>query len=267
MNVLQRIRILPLLVIVASLCLVVRAGEFAAGVRSGVAFAQQEVDADVPPLPGEEKADAATEEDHKEDDGKDGEEHAAADEKDDPEAAKDAKEPEELPSEAAAKELPDPAAEEGGEKVEWKDSSEAEFDYSKVKVDLYKDLVERRAALEKRESDLATREAVLEAAERELDQKIREMTAVRNEIESMMEQQSAEETQRVSTLVKIYEGMKAKDAARIFNTLDMDVLISVMSQMSERKSAPILAEMAPERARSVTILLAQQKQLPEIPPQ
>ena len=61
--------------------------------------------------------------------------------------------------------------------------------------------------------------------------------------------------------------MKAKDAANIFNTLDMDILISVMGRMSERKLAPILAEMNPDRARSVTIFLAEQKSLPTLPNQ
>ncbi len=266
MSMLHRVRILPLLVLVAGICLIIRTGEFAAGMKqAGAAFAQQEVAAEPPPLPA-----------------KPGEEVKLAEakfvssEKTAPGEPVDGpiKQPAEKPSEAAAaaeaeaaKEGPAPPAAEGGEKVEWQDSTEADFDYSQVKADIYKDLVARRDALDKREGELATREAILEAAERELDQKIREMTAVRNEIESMMKQQSEEEQTRVSTLVKIYEGMKAKDAARIFNTLDMDVLIAVMSRMSERKSAPILAEMAPERARSVTILLAQQKQLPEIPPQ
>lgn len=256
MSMLQRVRILPMLVLVAGLCLIVRVGELASGMKqTGIAFAQQEVDAEVPPLPGET------------------EEHApAAEPAQTTETAEDAaKGPEEKPSEAAAAAegaapIP-PVPAEGGEKIEWKDSSEAEFDYSEVKADLYKDLVARREALEERERSISTREAILEAAERELDQKIREMTAVRNEIESLMKAQSDEEQERVNTLVRIYEGMKAKDAARIFNTLDMDVLIAVMSRMSERKSAPILAEMVPERARSVTILLAQQKQLPSIPPQ
>ena len=59
--------------------------------------------------------------------------------------------------------------------------------------------------------------------------------------------------------------MKAKDAARIFDTLDLDVLVSVVSQMSERRLSPILAGMNPERARTVTIVLAEQKQLPKLP--
>ena len=57
-----------------------------------------------------------------------------------------------------------------------------------------------------------------------------------------------------------------KDAARIFDTLDIDILVDVMANMSERKMSPILAAMNPERARTVTIMLAQQKQLPELPP-
>ena len=80
----------------------------------------------------------------------------------------------------------------------------------------------------------------------------------------MLKQQTDEEEKRIKSLVKIYEGMKAKDAARIFNTLDMDILVRVMAGMSERKLSPILASMEPDRARSVTILLAEQKSLPSI---
>ena len=61
--------------------------------------------------------------------------------------------------------------------------------------------------------------------------------------------------------------MKAKDAARIFNTLSIDVLLEVLSGMSERKTAPILASMETERARQVTILLSEQKKLPSLPVQ
>jgi len=167
----------------------------------------------------------------------------------------------------AAPDTPESPAMDEGKNIEWQDSGEAAFTYSEVREDLYKDLRKRRQELEKRERALATQAALLEAAERELDQKLRELNAVRNEIQGLLEQQSEAENARITSLVKIYEGMKAKDAARIFNTLDLDVLIDVMSRMSERKSAPILAEMNPERARSVTIMLAQQKKLPELPPQ
>ena len=56
------------------------------------------------------------------------------------------------------------------------------------------------------------------------------------EIQDLLKQQSEEEKARIASLVKIYEGMKPKDAARIFNTLDTDILLDVVGKMSERKS-------------------------------
>ena len=57
-------------------------------------------------------------------------------------------------------------------------------------------------------------------------------------------------------LVKVYETMKPREAAAIFNDLAMPVLISVLDRMKETKAAAVLAAMAPDRARDVTTQLA-----------
>jgi flagellar motility protein MotE (MotC chaperone) len=147
----------------------------------------------------------------------------------------------------------------------WSDASDADIDYSNVRKELYNDLLARRQQLDEKEKVLAQREALIDAGEKEIGKKYDELTALRNEIQELLKKQSAEESARIASLVKIYEGMKAKDAARIFNTLDMDILLDVVSKMSERKSAPIIAEMDAERARALTTLLAEQKKLPELP--
>lgn len=157
------------------------------------------------------------------------------------------------------------AAEQGvGDKEtpEWRDSLDTDFEYSDVQIELFEDLSQRRKDLDKRDREMAVREALLKAAQQEMEQKFKELTSLRSEIEELLVEQSDEEKRRISSLVKIYEGMKAKDAARIFNTLDLDVLLQVVMQMSERKSAPIIAAMDVDRARTVTIMLAEQKQLP-----
>ena len=66
----------------------------------------------------------------------------------------------------------------------------------------------------------------------------------------------------MKSLVKVYENMKPKDAARIFEKLDMPVLLQVVERMKEQKLAAVLAEMDPGKAKSVTIELATQHQLP-----
>ncbi len=149
--------------------------------------------------------------------------------------------------------------------VEWRDAADQEIEYSNVRLEMFDDLSARRKTLEKREKELMTREALLRAAEQEIDRKYQELSGLRAEIEGLLQQQSEEEQARITSLVKIYEGMKPKDAARIFDTLDLDILVEVMSKMSERKLSPILAAMNPERARTITIMLAEQKKLPELP--
>lgn len=145
----------------------------------------------------------------------------------------------------------------------WRDSLDTDFEYSDVQIELFEDLAQRRKDLDKREKELAVKDALLKAAQQEMEQKFKELTSLRSEIEELLVEQTDEEKLRISSLVKIYEGMKAKDAARIFNTLDLDVLMQVVTQMSERKSAPIIAAMDVDRARTVTIMLAERKQLPK----
>lgn len=242
MKLSERLRVLPLLLIVAGLCFTVRLGEFAQD--AGAAFAQQEVQQDEDtPVPPPMPAEAAKT----------------------PEAAgaTEGTKPADVTLPTIAKQ----GESEPGSAQEWRDAGEEDFTYSGVQEGLYRDLTKRREDIEKREKALTTREALLEAAEREFDQKLRELTALRTQIESLMVQQTEEEKARTASLVKIYEGMKAKDAARIFNSLDTDVLLQVLTAMSERKSSPIIAEMDPERARTITIMMSQQQNLPQLPPQ
>ncbi len=149
--------------------------------------------------------------------------------------------------------------------AQWKDSGDLEDDYSDVKIEMFADLSKRRKDLESKEKELVMREALLKATQAELQQKTDELTKIKTDIETLLKQQTDQENKRIASLVKIYEGMKAKDAARIFDSLEMDVLLQVVTKMSERKTAPILAAMNPDRARNVTILLAEQNKLPDLP--
>ena len=149
-------------------------------------------------------------------------------------------------------------------KPKWRDPIDDELIYSDVNAELLEDLSKRRRLVVQKERQLETREALLEAAERELERKYQEMLQLRNQIEGLLGKQEEEEQAQIASLVIVYEGMKAADAARIFNTLDIDVLVAVVSQMSERKLSPILANMSPERARTITIMLAEKKKLPSL---
>jgi flagellar motility protein MotE (MotC chaperone) len=135
--------------------------------------------------------------------------------------------------------------------------------FTESEIEVLQSLAKRRDEMNKREQGLAAREALLTAAEQEVDRKLTELNKLRAEIEGLLGKQEKMEESRIISLVKIYEAMKPKEAATIFNTLDMDVLLSVVSRMNERRLSPILAAMDPEKARTVTIKLAELQKLPE----
>lgn len=243
MKRLIRLRLMPILVVVAALSFGVRFGDFVRNVSSPSAMAQPEIN-----LPTMEGAENISQANTQEDLDTQTEQAASA-----PSAT------EEEPRTA-----PVGGTDVDKESPNWKDSSDSDIEFSAVRMELFEDLSARRKDLSSQERELAVREALLKAAEQEINQKYKELISLRSEIQDLLVEQSEEEKARVASLVKIYEGMKPKDAARIFNTLDMDVLLQVVSQMSERKSAPIIASMRPDRARNLTLMLMEQKSLPTL---
>lgn len=136
------------------------------------------------------------------------------------------------------------------------------FSLTDEEINLLQSLSERREEIEQRGRALDQREVLLKAAESRIDEKVAELEALRKSIEGLLEEHDEETEAQMKSLVKIYEAMKPKDAARIFEQLDMVVLLDVIERMKERKTAPILAKMDPERAKTITLELAQRKTLP-----
>ena len=120
-------------------------------------------------------------------------------------------------------------------------------------------LSERRAALDRRAQEMEQEEVVLKAAEQRLDEKLGKLKTIQQGIGGLVDQQDQQGEQRAKSLVKIYETMKPREAARIFEELDMPVVLDVLEHMKEAKAAPILASMDPVKAKGVTAALADRK--------
>jgi len=133
------------------------------------------------------------------------------------------------------------------------------LEFSRSEILILQELSQRRKTLDRRERQIARREGLLQAAELKLVTKQGELKKIRQEIKSLLGAADEKEKARLRNLVKIYESMKPKDAARIFNELDMTVLMGVVAKMSVRKVAMIISAMEVKKARVVTRELAEQK--------
>jgi flagellar motility protein MotE (MotC chaperone) len=136
------------------------------------------------------------------------------------------------------------------------------LNFTPQEIELLQDLARRRDAMDAREREIELREAVLKTTELKLKEKVSELEELKRKIESLVKSYSEQEQAKLKSLVKIYESMKPKEAARIFEALEMTILLEVIDAMRENKSAPILAAMSPEVAKRVTEELAVRRQLP-----
>ncbi len=105
---------------------------------------------------------------------------------------------------------------------------------------------------------------MLKAAETRIDNKVKEIKALQAVIAKLIKSYDDQENAKLQSLVKIYENMKPRDAARIFEELNMDTLLMVAERMKERKLAPIMAKMDPIKATEITVELARLRQLPAV---
>ena len=118
------------------------------------------------------------------------------------------------------------------------------------------ELRRRRDELDARETMVTTREATLAAAELRLGARVGELQTLQKKLEDLEQAREQRDDASWQGLVKLYETMKPRDAAAIFNDLDMPVLLGVVDRMKDGKAATVLAAMQPDKAREVTTKLA-----------
>lgn len=136
--------------------------------------------------------------------------------------------------------------------------------YTGEEIELLQRLSERREELEQRSREMDVREKLLIATENGIDKKIESLKSIEAQIRALIELHDEQEQAQIQSLVATYTAMKPKDAATIFNTLDMDILISIIEQMNPKKVADVLAKMNTSSANQITVELATRKRLPNI---
>jgi flagellar motility protein MotE (MotC chaperone) len=114
----------------------------------------------------------------------------------------------------------------------------------------------RRQELEARAREIDIRESLLKAAEKRIESRVEEMKAVEARVTTATTQKTEADAARFKGIITMYEGMKPKDAAKVFDRLEMSVLFEIASQIAPRKMSDILGLMQPESAERLTIEMA-----------
>jgi flagellar motility protein MotE (MotC chaperone) len=119
-------------------------------------------------------------------------------------------------------------------------------------------LRQRSAALDARQAALDRKQALVDASEQNLSAQLNGLHAVEARLSALSQTQTQATDDRWQALVATYEAMDPQAAAGIFDGLDNNVLLPVLTRMNSRKAAVILANMSPDKARQATELMAGQ---------
>jgi flagellar motility protein MotE (MotC chaperone) len=117
-------------------------------------------------------------------------------------------------------------------------------------------LQSRRQELEARAREIDIRESLLKSAEKRIEGRVEEMKGIESRIATATDQKNEAEAARFKGLVTMYENMKPKDAAKVFDRLEMSVLFDLASKIAPRKMSDILGQMSPAAAERLTVEMA-----------
>lgn len=118
------------------------------------------------------------------------------------------------------------------------------------------ELATHRRAVQGQEESFQQQQKALEQQQKELDEKLQALGRNASELSAQQEQRRQDVEQSIARLAHIYEQMPPRDAAAMFNILDMRVLVPVAQHMIPRRISDVIGNMQPDRANILSQYLA-----------
>ena len=131
-----------------------------------------------------------------------------------------------------------------------------------VDFNFIKDFQERKKQLDLKEEELKKLEAEVVAQRESIDKKLEEVEAIRKQISQQLEERVKADEQKIDTLVQVYSQMKPPQAAKVFETIDEDLAVEILTKMKKKSAADILNLLKPDRAQSLSEKYAGYKRKP-----
>lgn len=111
-------------------------------------------------------------------------------------------------------------------------------------------LAERKKELDVREEDLNKKSAEIAKQKLEIEGKLKELDQYREKISTMLKERISTDSAKVDNLVQVYTNMKPSQAAKIFETMDEDLVIEILSRMKKKSAADILNIVKTDKAQT-----------------
>ncbi len=110
-------------------------------------------------------------------------------------------------------------------------------------------LAERKKELDVREEELNKKASEIVKQKLDIEAKLKQLEESREKIAGMLKERIATDSQKVDNLVQVYSNMKPIQAAKVFETMDEDLVIEILGRMKKKNAADILNLVKIEKAQ------------------
>lgn len=124
--------------------------------------------------------------------------------------------------------------------------------FTQSEIQILQELAERREILDLRNQEIDKKVMQLKVSEQEIEKRLKQMQEYEQKLKLLVQEYNEKEKEKIMSLVKVYANMKPKDAARIFETLDLEVTVALLKEMKPSVSSAILAQITPTKAKAIT---------------
>ena len=108
---------------------------------------------------------------------------------------------------------------------------------------VFRDMAIERDRIQQEKEDLLALKQTVAVQEQVLNLSREQLLVVIKKLDNKQQEYIEERERSAVKLAKMYEAMKPAQAAPIMQSLDMEIILDIMSRMKERQAAKILAKM------------------------
>ncbi len=121
---------------------------------------------------------------------------------------------------------------------------------------LLTELLRREDALAKREAALQDKEKALEIASQAVDARLDALHQAEESLRATLAIAERAAESDLTRLTDVYQNMKPKDAAALFETMDPVFAAGFLSRMPPDSAAGVMAGLSPEAAYTISVVMA-----------
>ena len=143
-----------------------------------------------------------------------------------------------------------------------------------VQLRIFRQARQRRGEIDRREGELDRKTARLKALIDDVEMRYKTLRMVQNELATGLaeaqepageeaqqtdDEAEKERSEKVARLAKVFDKMKAEDAAKMIPSMDLPLVVSVIERIKPKQSAKILSKIDPQKAAEITGMMTATK--------